>query len=353
MMAGAVLGGFLIKPVEAQDVISRHHNHLVQESQTACAPYKGRKLTLVIPVKPGGGFDLMGRALVPFLADHSGMRVSVVNIAGSSGLLAIKSVAESSDKNPAVGLINLGSFATQLATGRSGAAFSDLVGLGVMSTDQAVWVSRNAIDWSNAAGAMMTVASPSSPYVRFGIPAQLLGLNMQPIFGYEGSNQAWMAMLRGEVDVVTMSDQSALRNLATGAQAKVSLTLTDRPLSPFSGVPHLAGPGGLLDAKTKGMNHSERERLMSLGSLVVMLAEQSRTLVTSANLRPAMLTCLQRATEAALFDPSLTEVAHRQKFDLNSQTAVDAQAKIGRVRQALQTHQDYLRGVAAAWKESK
>ena len=112
-----------------------------------------------------------------------------------------------------VGLINLGSFATQMAAGRSSLDFSNLVGLGVMSTDQAVWVSRRRIDWLSSQSTLMTSASPSSPYVRFGIPAQLLGLNLKPIFGYEGSNQVWMAMLRGEVDVVTMSDQSAQRNI--------------------------------------------------------------------------------------------------------------------------------------------
>jgi tripartite-type tricarboxylate transporter receptor subunit TctC len=76
--------------VWAQSVSESDHSRRVAQAKSTCLPYQGRKLSMVIPVKPGGGFDLMGRALEPFLASRSGMSVAVSNVAGGSGLLAIK-----------------------------------------------------------------------------------------------------------------------------------------------------------------------------------------------------------------------------------------------------------------------
>jgi tripartite-type tricarboxylate transporter receptor subunit TctC len=335
----------------ASGAVAADHNRMAMQAKEACAPYQGRKLALVIPVKPGGGFDLMARALEPFLETYSGMSVAVSNITGGSGMLAIKAVTESKAAKPAIGLINLGSFSTQMANDRSQFSFSDLAGLGVMSTDYAVWVSRKPMDWSIGTNSVMTSASSSSPYVRFGMPAKLMGLNLKPIFGFEGTGQVWMALLRGDLDLATMSDYSAARNLETGAKAVVSLTLTDRPHPDFQGVPYLAGAGGVVDAKTKGMSPAERKRQMDLAALAVILSEQARTLVASAKLQPALLTCLRNATEAALFDPALVDVAKRQKFGLNPELAQFAHAKMQRVDRALNDNREYLRSIAVAWKE--
>lgn len=343
--------GLFLTQVFAQGVPDTDHSQRAAQAKSACAPFQGRQLSMVIPVKPGGGFDLMGRALEPFLATHSGMSVAVSNVAGGSGVLAIKAVTDARASRPVVGLINLGTFGTQAAAGQSPLDFSRLVGLGVMSTDHAVWVSRQSMDWANATNKVMTSASPSSPYVRFGMPAKLLGLNLRPIFGYEGTNEAWMALLRGELDLVTMSDYSAKRNLSTGASATVSLTLTDRPHPDFPGVPHLAGAAGMVDLRSKGMAPDERKRLMDQAGLTVMLSEQARTLVASARLDPAVLKCLRLATQAALFDPALADVAKRQKFGLSPETPEAAQKKMQQVARALSDNRDYLRAIAAAWKE--
>ncbi len=337
--------------VRAQGVSEIDHSRRVSQAKSACAPYQGRKLSLVIQHKPGGGFDLMARALEPLLSSHSGMSVAVSSITGGHGILAIRTVVNAKSDRPVVGLIDLGSFATQLVSDQAGLSLSSLAGLGVMATDHTVWITRQPLVWSPPDTGVYTSTSTTSPYVRLGIPGQLLGLKLKPIFGFEGTNQAWLALLRGDVDIVTMSDQSASRNLAAGATATVGLILSDRPHPEFPGVPYLAGVGGLVDARTKALAPNERKRLMDLGALSVMLSEQARTLVASAKLEPAVLKCLRHATQAALFDPALAEVAERQKFGLSPEKPEAAQEKMQKVARALSDNRDYLRSIAAAWKE--
>jgi hypothetical protein len=182
------------------------------------------------------------------------------------------------------------------------------------------------------------------------MPAQLLGLNLKPIFGFEGTNQTWLGLLRGDLDVITMSDQSAKRNLATNSSTKVSLTLTNHEHPDFPGTPYLGGTGGVVDNITKGMPHAERKRLMDLATLSATLSEQARMLVVSSKLQSSVLTCLKLATEAALFDPDLAESAKLQKFILKPQTGQAAQEKLKQVHQALKDNSQNLRDIGSRWQ---
>lgn len=328
------------------------HGTLVAAAKSACAPFAQRKLSLIISHKAGGGFDLMGRALEPVLEKYSGMPVSVSNISGGNGLQAIRTVLNAKTERPAVGLIDLGSFTTQIVNAQDGISLSALTGLGVMSIDHSVWVTRQQLALSESKNKTLTGASTTSPYIRLGIPGQLMGLNLKPIFGFEGTHQVWLGLLRGDLDVITMSDQSAKRNLATVSNAKVSLTLTNHEHPDFPGTPYLAGAGGMVDLNTKGMPQAERKRLMELATLAVMLSEQARVLVVSSKLHSSLLTCLRHATEAALFDPGLAETAKRQKFYLKPETGQSVQEKLKQVDQTLKDNSKSLRDMGASWKNA-
>jgi tripartite-type tricarboxylate transporter receptor subunit TctC len=48
-------------------------------------PERGRTISLIVPFAPGGGMDMSGRLLSPFLEKHLGVTVTVHNIAGANG----------------------------------------------------------------------------------------------------------------------------------------------------------------------------------------------------------------------------------------------------------------------------
>ena len=49
----------------------------VASAENAASFYKGKNLTLVVPYKPGGGYDTWGRLLAPYLGKYTGARVIV------------------------------------------------------------------------------------------------------------------------------------------------------------------------------------------------------------------------------------------------------------------------------------
>lgn len=335
----------------AQSAPSVDHNQLLAKAKVSCAPYAGRKLSLVVPYKPGGGYDLMARALGPVLAAHSGMQVSVSNIPGGKSILALRAIVNGNADKPVLGLIGLGVSANAMIATKAGLALSDLRGLGVMSVEKQFWVTKTAIDWKQTSGMPLLTATSTDPLLYFGLPSQAMNLKARAVLGYQGTNDTWLALLRGEVDVINLPEETASRNLAAGVDAKVRLILSNKSDPKHPGVPYLAGPGGMVDTRTQDMAAPDRQRLMAMGELAAMLSELTRTLVASARLDGKVLTCLRHATEAAIFDPYLAEVAKRQKFGLEPETAADAQRKIDKMAQLLQENNKVLRAIAAQWKE--
>jgi len=349
----AVWAGVLLTGLVPTPAVHAQQGPSAQPVVAACTPFKGRKLSLVIPFKPGGGYDLMGRALEPFLAAHSGMSVVISNVTAGNGVQAIQAVTQATSNRPIMGLINFAAFTTQVADGRVAVDFSRLQGVGIMSIDSYVWLSREPVDWFKPPTQMLLGAASSSPYARLSMPGELLGANIKPLFGYEGSNDGWMALLRNEVDLMPSSDASAKRYLATGDKATVSLVLMSQPHPDFPRVPHLAGKGGVLDVQSRKLPPQARQRVMELGELAVMLSESTRALVVSRKLGAEMRHCLQAATHAALFDPELSRVARTQKFALNPLDAQATDAKMRLLQATLNKHSDYLQTVASGVKAER
>ena len=350
MLYGVAL--FLSTPW-AQSAPATDHDRMIAQARSSCEQLAGRRLTVVVPFKPGGGFDLMARALEPVLASYSGMQVSVSNVTGGSGIFAMRTLVTAKTDKPVVGLIDLSAVSALVMEGKGGLNLSDLRGLGVMSTDKSVWVTSKAIDWQQTSGKPLLAATGSNALIRFGLPSHAMNFKTRPVLGYQGTNDTWLAMLRGEVDATSMSDQSAVRNLATGVDAKVSLVLSDQPAPEFRGVPYLAGPGGMVDLRTRGMRAADRQRLMAIGELAAMLSEQTRTLVASARLKPDVLSCLRHATEAAISDPALSAAAKQQKFGLDPEPAEYAQKKIEKIARIIKDNEKDLQSIASQWKDDR
>ena len=333
----------------AQPVPDFDQARAASAARSACAPFQGRKLSLVVPNKPGGGFDLMARTFGPVLEQHSRMSVAVSNVPGAQGMMAIRAVSEARSDRPVIGLIGLGSFVNQEVSQGAATDWAGFTSLGLLSTDYVVWLTRQSTNWLQSGAKSWVVTSAISPFVNFGLPGRVLGLDLKPVFGYEGTHEAWLALLRGDIDATSISDQSAKRALATGSPAAVSLTLTSAPHPDFPGVPHLAGRGGLVDQRTRDMAPARRKELMAQAALAVTLSEQARMLLASTRLAPPLLACLRQASEAAMFDPALAEAARRQKLVLEPEPADKARAKMADFRQALDQNRPFLHSVVKEW----
>src|SRR5437773_8523237 len=72
------------------------------------AAYPERPITMLIAYPPGGGTDLIGRALAPFIEKYlgSGAKIVVVNKAGAGGEVGFAALASSAVDGYTIGFVN-------------------------------------------------------------------------------------------------------------------------------------------------------------------------------------------------------------------------------------------------------
>src|SRR3954464_13390486 len=72
------------------------------------AAYPERPITLIVAYPPGGGTDLVARALVPFIEKHlgGGAKIVVVNRAGAGGEVGFAALANSPTDGYTIGFVN-------------------------------------------------------------------------------------------------------------------------------------------------------------------------------------------------------------------------------------------------------
>ncbi|HZQ61096.1 MAG TPA: tripartite tricarboxylate transporter substrate-binding protein, partial [Casimicrobiaceae bacterium] len=77
-------------------------------SVLAHAAYPERPITLIVAYPPGGGTDLVARALAPFVEKYlgSGAKIVVVNRAGAGGEVGFAALANSPADGYTIGFVN-------------------------------------------------------------------------------------------------------------------------------------------------------------------------------------------------------------------------------------------------------
>lgn len=172
--------------------------------------YKGRTLTLLVSVPPGGGYDVLSRAV----GRHIGRlmpgnpQVVVQNMPGAGGVVATNFLANIAAKDGTViaCLSNNTPFEPLFGNkeARYDAAKFNWIGspgseIGIFG----VWHASPVAHWQDArmrevASAITGVTSGHNLYTR--VLAETLGLKLKAIAGYPGQNEIYLAMERGEVD---------------------------------------------------------------------------------------------------------------------------------------------------------
>lgn len=56
--------------------------------------FASERLSVIVPNGPGGGYDTYARAMAPVISGTTGARVSVENLPGAGGLIALRRITE-------------------------------------------------------------------------------------------------------------------------------------------------------------------------------------------------------------------------------------------------------------------
>ena len=207
---GFVLGAVLALAMPASSAAA-------QDSEQAF--FAGKTVRFVVGFGSGGGYDAYARMLAPYLSKALGSKVIVENRPGAGGLVALNGVYIAPPDGLTMMIVNGTAAVFSQLTDLQGARY-DLGKIGYLATLSAppsVWtvgphyqiktISQALTGerkWRWAASGPVDSLSDGAAFTCAG-----LKLDCQIVLGYKGSNDAALAVSRGEMDALYVTDTSA------------------------------------------------------------------------------------------------------------------------------------------------
>ena len=318
----------------------------VASAADCAAVFARKKITLVVPFKPGGGYDAYARMLAPILQEHTGARASVANMPGANGTLGVRAVAAAPADSLTLGVFDLRDLITARLTDTTLPDPADFAVLGSVGTTQGVWAGREAGVSLDGTGAI--IAGLSSGIVpRVLLPAMLLERQVTIVRGFSGMSDRWLALLRGDVDIVDGSHDTIARLVAGAPGSKSLLVLAPAPHAVFPGTPHLAGPDGLVAQRGRQLDPASQRSRLELASLAAELSASERTITVAQKAPAAVRACLELAVERALHSEELRTAAAKQKQALEPTRAAVVREQLNRIEGSVARNLPLLKRLAA------
>ncbi len=279
------------------------------DAQTGeAAYYKGKAVKMIVGYGPGGGYDVYARMIAPYLARALDASVVVENQPGAGGLTALNRIYTAQPDGLQIMIVN-GTAAGSAQLIDQEAVRYDLakVGhLGLISASPWIWHVRQDAPY-------LTLADVMKPGVKVrwaatglidsmsdgaSIMCEALKINCQVVIGYKGSNEAVLAVVRGEMDAIYSSDTSANSYVKSG-QTRPIVTLSRDKSRFFPDLPSIFESVAMTPEQEWWFNL--RATLDALG----------RILVTTPNLPPERLAFLQNTVKRVLQDPVIIAEGER------------------------------------------
>ena len=281
-------------------------------AQDAAAFYKGKTVHFVVGLGVGGGFDAYARMIAPYLGQELGANVLVDHLPGAGGLLALNQIYTAQGDGLRLLIVNgtpagLGQLIEQDNIRYDLAKFDHL---GVISAYPWIWLASKQSGIKSVADALQAgrkirwggTGPSDGPADGAAITCEALKLDCQTILGYRSSGEIALAMERGELDALYVSDSSAANYTQAGQVTPVaSMARVRSALLP--NVPTVYEQAKLTPDQEWWFDF--RANLNDLG----------RILVTSPGTPPERLAFLREAVRRALTNPALiAEGEKSQRF---------------------------------------
>jgi tripartite-type tricarboxylate transporter receptor subunit TctC len=294
-------------------------------AQTPEQFYTGKTVELLIGYPPGGSNDVFGRMLARHIGKHIQGKPTVVaqNKPGAGSFLAVNQVFNISPKDGTV--IAIGAPTTPLdeKLGTQGVRFktAELNWIGRIDSlvnMVAMWKTSKVKTFTDAQQFVSTLSGTgvgSTVSVYPTATNNVLGTRFKLIMGYRGSNEAMLAMERGEVEghstswtALKVAHPDWVRDKSINVLVQYALK-RHAELSDVPTVIELA--------------RNDEERAI-LGA-VMNATEVGTAFFTTPGVPADRLQALRRAFDAAMKDPELLAEAEKLKLAVNPLTGEDLQ----------------------------
>lgn len=279
-------------------------------AQDAAAFYKGKTIKFLVGYGAGGGYDAYARMLAPHLSKALDATVIVQNQPGAGGLVALNSLYSAAGDGLQLMIVNGTAAGLSQLIEDSNVRYdlTKLGALGIVASSPWIWVAAPKSPLNTPADFMKP--GVTSTWGAGGqidgladgaaITCMALRLACKIVRGYQGSAAAALALARGEVDALYVSDTSA-NNYVSAGNAKPVLTLSTDKSRFFPNLPTVF-EAVKLTADQKWW-FEFRETLDDLG----------RVLVAPPNVPKEQLAHLQAAVRKVLADPQVVAEGEKTK----------------------------------------
>jgi tripartite-type tricarboxylate transporter receptor subunit TctC len=271
-------------------------------AQEGKAYYAGKTVRMIVGSGPGGGYDVFSRMIAPYLAKVLGTTVVVENRPGAGGLTAMNFLYYAPPDGLTLSLANGSGAAFSQLTGQPGVRY-DLTKFGYLATVGAppsIWLVepksplktvKEALDlkhkWRWAAS-----GSTSGLAIGAAFTCEALKMDCQVVAGYTGSNDAALALTRGEMDAMFQAESSATHFFRAG-EASALATMSRVRSRFFPDYPTIFEAVPLRDEQAWYFDFYDK--ISNLG----------RIMIVPPNMPAERLAFLQAAMKETLSDPQL------------------------------------------------
>jgi tripartite-type tricarboxylate transporter receptor subunit TctC len=294
-------------------------------AQSPAEFYKGRNFEIIVGFAPGGSNDTYSRMLAQHIGKHIPGNPNVIarNMPGAGSFLAVNHIFAAAPKDGTAIALGAPTMALDEKLGNPGVRFK---------TAELNWVGRVgplvniAFTWKTSPVKTLEQArqreatlsgtgagSTASVYPQ--VLNNVLGTKFKLVMGYRGSNEAMLAVERGEVEGHSTAFE-AVRAAKPSWLADGSINI----LVQF-GLKRLPELPNVPTAIESAPNEQAREVLTAIMSA----SEIGTSFFTTPGLPADRLTALRRAFDATMADPAFVGDLSRMKMDMGPMKGEDLQ----------------------------
>ena len=301
------------------------------QAQTPEEFYKGKTIDFVIGYPPGGSNDVLGRVLARHIGKHIPGRPTIVpkNMPGAGSFLALNNVANVAPKDGTV--IGIGAPTSPLdeRLGTQGVRFKtaelnwigrfdSLINIVFMWKTSPV---RTFGDAQKQTATLSGTGAGSTVSIYPTVMNNVFGTKFKLVMGYRGSNEAMLAVERGEVEGHSTSWTAVKVAHPEWLRDKSISILVQFALKRHPDLPDVP------TAVDLARNDEERQILRA----IMNASEVGTAFFTTPGIPADRLTTLRRAFDAAMRDPELLAEAEKLKVGVSPLTGEELQQLVAEV----------------------
>jgi len=268
----------------------------------------GQSVTWIVPNAPGGGYDTFSRLIAPLYGRALGAEMRIENRAGAGGTVGAIAIKEAAPDGTTVGILNGPGLFMAVLSGdtQTPNPATDFTILARVARSQHVWVTgaasgiKSIDDLFALAGTRPVLFAVRDvggvAFVDIATTSHLLQLDHKIIAGFEGSRDATLAAIRGDVDLIAYSFDSIGDRLDPN-DLRPLLQISDHPIASdpaITDVPVLGGTDGIA-ARRAAQLRQDVDEAVADATAIVSLVGAGRLIVAPTGLEPDLQRCMQES----------------------------------------------------------